>query len=213
MSGRSSVIVADDHPIFLDGVVAAIEARPDLRLLATAGDGLEALRRVRADAPDVLVLDLDLPGLDGFGVLEAIAAEEASTRVLIVSASHGAASVYRAIRLGAHGYLGKQARASELCDAIAAVARGQTVVAADLQESLASEVRLRRDAPEAPALTARELGVVRLSADGLSTAEMARELHVSPATVKTHLQHAFEKLGVSDRAAAVAKVMRAGLLR
>lgn len=213
MSGRPSVVVADDHPIFLDGVVAAIEARPQLRLLGTAGDGIEALRRVRADAPDVLVLDLDLPRLDGFGVLEAIAAEDATTRALIVSASNGAATVYRAIRLGAHGYLGKQAQAGELCDAVAAVARGQTVIAADLQECLASEVRLRRETPDAPALTARELGIVRLSAEGLSTAEMARELHVSPATVKTHLQHAFEKLGVSDRAAAVAKVMRAGLLR
>lgn len=213
MTGRSSVVVADDHPIFLDGLVAAIEARPQLQLLGTAGDGIEAMRRVRADCPDVLVLDLDLPGLDGFGVLEAIASEAASTRVLIVSATNGAAAVYRAIRLGARGYLGKHAYAGELCDAIAAVARGQTVIAAELQECLASEVRLRRDTPDAPALSARELAIVRLSADGLSTAEMARELHVSPATVKTHLQHAFEKLGVSDRAAAVAKVMRAGLLR
>lgn len=213
MTGRSSVIVADDHPIFLGGVVAEIEACPQLQLLGTASDGIDALRRVRADTPDVLVLDLDLPELDGFGVLEAIVAEASPTRVLIVSASQGAAIVYRAIRLGAHGYLGKRARAGELCDAIAAVGRGQTVIATDLQECLASEVRLRRDTPEVPALTARELGIVRLSAEGLSTAEMACELHLSPATVKTHLQHAFEKLGVSDRAAAVAKVMRAGLLR
>ena len=132
---------------------------------------------------------------------------------VIRAASHGAPTVYRAVRLGAHGYLGKHACAGELCDAIAAVARGQTVIAADLQECLASEVRLRRDTTECAALTARELAIVRLSAEGLSTAEMAHELHVSPATVKTHLQHAFEKLGVSDRAAAVAKAMRAGLLR
>lgn len=207
-----SVALADDHPIFREGVAAAIAVRPELRLTGVAGDGARALALVAERNPDVLVLDLDLPVRDGFAVLEALDAD-GPPRTLVVSGALSSGAVYRALELGARGYLLKTATADEVCDAIAAVARGQTVLGAELHDGLAGEVRLRRELPDGPTLTPRELEILRLSADGIATAGIAAALHVSPATVKTHLQHAFEKLEVSDRAAAVAKAMRAGLLR
>jgi two-component system nitrate/nitrite response regulator NarL len=209
---RISVVLADDHPIVLDATSAAIASRPDLRLLGTAVDGRAALAMAREKRPDVLVLDLDMPEMDGFAVLEALRREQVPTKTIVMSAVESGALIYRILRLGAVGYLAKTATAAALCDAVAAAGRGQSVIPAHLHGALADEVRLRRPAPDGPTLSPRELQIVRMTADGMTTAEIAQHLHLSPATIKSHLQHAFEKLGVSDRAAAVAKAMRAGLL-
>jgi two-component system, NarL family, nitrate/nitrite response regulator NarL len=214
MSGtgrRIRVLVADDHPLYREGMVRAIKERPDLELVAECGDGRVALEEVRRLRPEVAVLDVKMPGLDGTGVLNAVTRDGLGTRVAFLSAYLDGPLVYSAIVSGATAYLSKGASRREICDAIAAVARGETVLAAEAQAGIAHEVRLRRG-DDRPALTEREREILALTAQGHSAPEIAQRLYLSTATVKTHLHHLYEKLGVSDRAAAVAKAMRQGLL-
>jgi two-component system nitrate/nitrite response regulator NarL len=206
------VVLADDHPVYRDGLAHAIELRAELHLVAAASDGHQALAAIRSHTPQVAVLDLHLPGISGLAVLEAIAREQLPVRALVVSAVEDSATVYKALAAGARGYVPKIVSSAEICDAIAAVARGRTVVRPEIQDGLVDEIRLRRDRGDDPLLTAREVQILRLAADGFSNAEIGNELHLSTATVKTHMQHAFEKLEVSDRAAAVAKAIRRGLV-
>jgi two-component system nitrate/nitrite response regulator NarL len=145
-------------------------------------------------------------------VIESIARERLSTRSLVVSALDDSATVYRAIAAGARGYVPKTVPSVDICDAIAMVARGQTVLRPEVQDGLADEIRLRREHDDRPVLTPREAQIIRLAADGCSNPEIARQMHLSTATVKTHLQNIYEKLEVSDRAAAVAKSIRRGLV-
>jgi two-component system, NarL family, nitrate/nitrite response regulator NarL len=137
--------------------------------------------------------------------------ERLPTRLLVLSATTDSASVYRCLELGAAGYLPKLTAGGEICAAVCALARGESVIPAELQSGIASEIRLRRS-DDRPVLTPRELDIIRLAADGHSNAEIGLRLHISTATVKTHLQHLFEKLEVSDRSAAVAQAFRRGLL-
>jgi len=150
-------------------------------------------------------------GLTGEQVLNAVARERLGTRVVMIAARPEPDRVYAALADGAAGYLTKDTDARELCDAIAAVARGVTVLSPELQAGVAGEIRLR--APRSrPIMSARERETLTLIAEGLSAPEIGRLLHLSTATVKTHLRHIYEKLGVSERAAAVAEAMRRGLL-
>ena len=158
------------------------------------------------------MLDLRLPGLDGLQVLNAITRDALPTRVLILSASGDAELVYRAVQGGAAGYFRKEADRQAILDAIAAVARGATVVEPELQAGVFDQIRLRGAAEERPILTAREREVLILMADGGSAPQIAERLVIALPTVKTHQARLYEKLGVSDRAAAVAEAMRRGLL-
>jgi two-component system nitrate/nitrite response regulator NarL len=206
------VVVADDHPVFLDGLARIVSRAAELELAATAQDGREALARIREHRPGVALVDLELPDVDGFRVIEAVRREALPTRVLVISAFLDSAKVYRAMEAGAAGYVPKVAGDGAILDAILAVARGETRLSGGLLDGLASEIRLRRQDEPGPLLTPRELDVIRLAADGHPNAEIARRLHVSTGTVKSHLQHAFEKLEAPDRAAAVARAIRRGLV-
>ena len=208
---RTTVFVADDHPVFRDGLVRALKSRPEFELVGEAGDGREALDALRRLTPAVALLDVKMPGLDGSAVTQALKRENEPTRVVLISAHAPSELVYRGIANGAAAYLSKESTREEICDTVAAVARGETRLAPDIQTELVRQIQMRA-VEDRPALSPREREVLALIADGLSAPDIAKQLFLSPATVKTHLQSLYEKLGVSDRAAAVATAMRLGLL-
>lgn len=205
------VLVADDHPLFRDALVETIRRCAELDLVGTVSSGRDALTAIQGEPPDVAVLDMRMPGLDGMAVVDAVTRDELPTRVLLLSAFLDGALAYRALGAGAAGYLSKDATGERICDAIVAVARGETVLDPEVQAGVAHEIRMRAE-DDRPALTAREREILRLTADGRSAPQIAAELYLSPTTVRTHLQHLYDKLGVSDRAAAVAEAMRQHLL-
>lgn len=180
-------------------------------VVAQAENGREALEAIREHEPDVAVIDYRLPELDGSQIANAVTRDGLPTRVLILSAFSDSALVYRAIEQGASGYLPKEARQVEILDAVLACARGETVVPPALATGLADELR-RHAAGHGPLLTERESQVLTLMAQGMSVPAIANELVIGATTVKTHVGHLYEKLGVSDRAAAVAEAMRRGLI-
>jgi two-component system nitrate/nitrite response regulator NarL len=210
-NARIRVYVADDHPLYREGVVGAIKERSDFELVGETGDGRQALEEITELAPDVAVLDVKMPGLDGVRVLNALRRDQVTTRVMFLSAYLDSAIVYRAVAAGASAYLSKDAGRQAICDTVAAVARGDSVLAPEIHAGIAEEIRLREH-DNRPALTQREREILGLTAEGCTAPEIGRRLYLSTTTVKTHLQHLYEKLGVSDRAAAVAEAMRRGLL-
>lgn len=206
------MFVADDHPVYRDGMVRAISERPDLELVGQSSDGRDALDSITEAKPDVALVDIRMPGLDGLEVLGAIRRDSAETQVVLLSAHLDSDLAYRAVAAGAKGYLSKQAARQEICDGIAAVAAGGTAFAPEVQTGLASELHERERGQRGPTLTARESEVLKLVAAGHSAPDIAERIHLSPATVKSHLQAIYDKLGVADRAAAVAEGMRRGFL-
>lgn len=209
---RATVLIADDHPLYREGLARAVSSRPDLELVGEAGDGRTALERIRQLAPDVAVLDMLMPGLRGLEVVEALARDDLPTRVLVLSAAVESSLVYAAVAAGAAGYWSKDAQRDAICDAIAAVARGERVLDPSLQSGVFSEIHAREVDTDRPVLTSREQEILVCIAQGKTAPTIGAELYLSTATVKTHLAHLYEKLGVSDRAAAVAEAMRRGLL-
>lgn len=213
MSGtkKVTVVVADDHPLYREGVVRALVASGQIEVVAEAEDGRSALAEIQEHLPDVALLDYKLPDLDGVAVTHAVVREQLRTRVLLVSAFTDSGVVYKALETGAEGFVSKEARREQLADAVLACARGENVVPPEIAGGLVSEIRLRKQ-HDAPALTPREQEILHLIASGKSLPQIAKELYLGLTTVKTHVQHLYEKLGVSDRAAAVASAMRRGLI-
>jgi two-component system, NarL family, nitrate/nitrite response regulator NarL len=208
---RVTVVVVDDHPFFRDGVTRGLTRDGRIEVLGEAGTGAEALAVIGRELPDVALVDYQLPDMNGIDVTHALRRDSVATRVLLVSAFTDGAVVFRALEEGAAGYLAKDASRTELIDAVMQVARGETVIPSGLTEGLAAQIRLRAQ-PSSPALTPRELDVLKGFARGLSIPQVAAELFIAPSTVKTHTQRLYEKLDVSDRAAAVAAAMRLRLL-
>ena len=211
MQTELRVLVADDHPVYREGVSSAVCAREELELVATAEDGERALEAIRRHAPDVAVLDLGLPGMHGRDVIEAAGRERLPTRALVVSGYVDAPLVHAVLGAGAAGYLSKSVAAEEIAEAAVRVGRGGTVLGAEVQASLAGHIRRER-AETRQLLTSREVGVLRLLGEGLAAAQIGRELSISVTTVKSHLQHVYDKLGVSTGPAAVSQAIRRGLL-
>ena len=205
------VVVADDHPLFRRGVVEAVERRSDLTLVGEHADGEGALAAIRELQPDVALLDVRMPRLTGIEVLEAATEEKLPTRIVLLTGYPDPNAVFRAVGAGAAGFLVKSESGSEICERLIAVSRGETVLSPEIQSELAGQLRTKAH-PGAPVLSPREREILGLIAAGELAPEIARRLGLSPATVRTHLQHLYEKLGVSDRAAAVAAAMRRGML-
>lgn len=205
------VVVGDDHPLFREGVVRALSSSGSVEVVGEADDGASALQLIKARLPDVALLDYRMPCMDGTQVAAAVRRDELPTRVLLLSAHDESAIVYQALQQGAAGFLPKESTRTEIVQAVLDCAKGRDVVSPAVVAGLAGEIR-RRAEPAAPSLSGREREVLNRVARGQSVPTIAAELYVAPSTVKTHLQRLYEKLGVNDRAAAVAEAMRQRLL-
>ena len=202
------VLLVDDHPVVRAGMRGMLAADPGIVVLAEAGSGEQALVLVEAHRPDVVLMDLRMPGMDGVTATASITARYPQVRVLVVTTYDRDADILRAVEAGATGYLLKDTPLDQLTAAIHAAARGETVLAPPVATKLLTQMR----APAADALTPREVEVLGAVAQGLTNAEIGRRLFIGEATVKTHLLRAFTKLGVDDRTAAVTVAMQRGIL-
>lgn len=213
--GRQSelvtVVVGDDHPMYREGVVRAMKESGRIQVLAEVGDGRAALAAIREHSPAVALLDYRMPELDGLEVVAAVTRDGLPTHVLLLSATEDPATVYEALAAGAAGYLTKESDRDEIVAAVFSCAKGAGYVPTGVASGLANEVRQRAKG-DATLLSPREGEIIKLIADGLSVPDIAGRLHLAPTTVRTHVQHLYEKLGVSDRAAAVAEAMRRKLV-
>ena len=205
---RIRVLLADDHPVVREGLNGMLSADPGTEVVGEAGSGAEAVALARTCRPDVVLMDLRMPGGDGVEAIRRITAELPATKIMVLTTYDTDADILRAVEAGASGYLLKDTPRAVLADAIRATARGETVLAPQVAKRLVSRARQ----PQRESLTPRETTVLALAARGLTNAEIGRELFISEATVKTHLLRTFTKLGVSGRTAAVTKAMEAGLL-
>lgn len=199
------VLVVDDHPVVRSGLVGLLGSEADVDVVGEADDGAAGVALAADLRPDVVLMDLRMPVLDGASATAQIVSAGTS-RVLVLTTYDTDADILRAVEAGATGYLLKDTPRDELVRAVRAAARGETVLAAPLAAKLMRQVRGGEQ------LTPRELEVLRLVARGLSNGEIASELFIGEATVKTHLLHVFDKLGVSDRTAAVTTAMQRGIL-
>ncbi|MEZ0492597.1 response regulator [Kineococcus sp. TBRC 1896] len=202
------VLVVDDHPVVRGGIEALLATAGDLEVVGSAGDGLEAVELVASLRPDVVLMDLRMPGLDGASTTERIRAEHPCVHVLVLTTYETDADIVRAVEAGATGYLLKDTPLVELVDSVRAAARGETVLAPPVAARLMARLR----APVQETLTRRELDVLSAVARGATNAEIGRELFIAEATVKTHLLRVFAKLGVDDRTHAVTVALQRGLL-
>lgn len=209
MADAIRVVIADDHPVVRDGLRAMLDTQPDIEVVAEATTGLEALSVARIHHPNLVLMDLRMPELDGATATERIRSELADVHVLIMTTYDNDADIDRAIEAGATGYLLKDARRDEVFRAVRLAARGQSVLA----PAVATRVLGRLHSPSTPVLSSRELEVLQAVAEGLSNRDIARSLHLSEATVKTHLLHVFSKLGVDNRTAAATAALTRGLIR
>ncbi|MFI0151601.1 response regulator [Streptomyces lydicus] len=201
------VLLADDHPVVREGLCAMLASDPGIEIAGQAGSGEEAVTQAERLAPDVVLLDLRMGGMDGVAATGHILRRSPRSRVVIVTTYEDDGDILRAVEAGAAGYLLKGTSRAQLVEAVHAAARGETVLTPSLAGKL---VRARTEV--APLLSGRECEVLRLVGQGLSNAEIGRELFIGEATVKTHLLRAFRKLGVADRTAAVLTALERGLL-
>ena len=205
------VLVADDHPIVRAGIVGLLSAAADIDVVGEAVDGLDAVRLAADLQPDLVLMDLRMPALDGAEATARIIDARPTAKVLVLTTYETDEHILGAIEAGASGYLLKAAPEAEILAGVRSVVAGETVLAPSIAAKLVS--RVRQDATSAaPSLSPRELEVLRLVAEGRSNPEIARKLFIGEATVKTHLLHVFEKLEVNDRTRAVTRAMELGLL-
>lgn len=204
-TARIRVLVVDDHPVVRTGLGAVISLEPDFKLVGEAEDGAQAVAMVREQRPDVVLMDLRMPRMDGVSAIRAIRTESPEVRVLALTTYDGDVSIHRALEAGARGYLLKDMLLTEVVTAIRAVYRGERVIPAPVAARLA-EFTPRAD------LTEREVEVMQFAARGFSNREIASAIGRSDETVKLHLKNIFMKLGVADRTEAVTVAISRGIL-
>lgn len=202
------LLLVDDHPVVRAGMSAMLSEERDFEVVGQAANGAECLAVVDQCRPDVILLDLRMPVMDGAQTIERLRAAQVPVQVLVLTTYDTDADIVRAVEAGARGYLLKDAPRSVLADAIRRAAAGETVLAPSVAARLAERMRT----PSRPDLTDREVEVLSLVARGLSNAEVGRTLFIAEATVKTHLLRTFQKLGVTDRTAAVSAAYERGLI-
>lgn len=203
------IVLADDHPVVREGIRGMLQGYDDIEVVGQAGSGPEAVDLVAALSPDLVLMDLRMPGGDGVAATRAIASAHPATRVVVLTTYETDQDILRAIEAGASGYLLKDIAPAELARSVRSAAAGETVLATSAATALLGRVQGRR--PD-PALSAQEVKVLGLAADGLTNAAIGAQLFIGEATVKTYLSRAYEKLGVSDRTSAVRRALELGLL-
>ena len=203
------VLLVDDHPVVRAGIHGMLAGQPDFTIIGEAASGTEAVRLAVALQPDVVLMDLQMPEQDGVTAIAELRARGVPSRVLVLTTYDTDADILRAIAAGATGYLLKDAPRDELYRAVRATAGGEAVLA----PSVATRLMQRISAEGAEMLSAREVEVLTLVAGGANNQEIGHTLHISVATVKSHLIHIFSKLGVADRTAAVTVALQRGVLR
>ncbi len=203
-----TLLIVDDHPVVRDGLRGMFSADPRFKVLGEAGDGAEAVAAGEKLQPDVILMDLRMPRTDGVTAIKKLTKRGVPARVLVLTTYDSDSDVLPAIEAGATGYLLKDAPREELFRAVEAAARGHAVLSPAVATRLMAQMR----EPASEPLSQRELEVLELIAQGKTNREAAKQLFISEATVKTHLLHAYAKLGVSDRAAAVATAFSRGYL-
>ncbi|MFF9035844.1 response regulator [Streptomyces sp. NPDC014892] len=203
------VLLADDHPVVRDGLAAMLSTQPDLTVVGEAASGAEALRQTASLAPDVVLMDLQMPEMDGTTATAAIRAAHPEVRVLVLTTYDTDADITAAVDAGAVGYLLKDTGRHELCEAVRTAARG----GAPLSPTVAAKVLAHMRGDRGAGLSGRELEVLSAVARGQSNKQIARALRLSEATVKTHLLHIYAKLDVRDRTAAVTAALGRGIIR
>ena len=206
------VLIVDDHPLFLEGIGMLVDRLDGVELVGRCDSGEAGIEALTSATPDLVVLDFQLGDMTGLDVLEHINEAGIEVRVLFVSGRLQGDDAYQVVEAGAYGVIEKDATFAEIADAIQHVARGETVLSQRVQASLMAGVRERRNRAPIIPLSDRELAILKGLARGLSAPAIARELDLSASTIKSYLQRVYEKLGVSDRAAAVGEGMRRGLI-
>ena len=204
-TARTRILVVDDHAVVREGLVSLLQRQSDLQVVAEASDGASAIRLYRQHQPDMVVLDLRLPDLDGAEVTAAIRAEFPQARLLVLSSFDGDEDIYRALKAGARAYVLKDSTREELLAAVRTVAAGQRRIPPAVAERLAERV-------EGSELTARELAVLRQIVSGRSNKQIAKVFAISEGTVKTHVKSILAKLDVADRTEAAVAALRRGLV-
>ncbi len=205
MSTPIRIMVVDDHNVVRQGLVALINTLPDMQVVAEAADGTQAVELHRRHRPDVTLMDLRLPNMNGVDAITHIRAENPAARIIVLTTFDGDEDIYRALQAGARGYLLKGMDSDELMEAIRSVHAGRSRIPASVAERLAGRMG-------GPALTAREVDVLKQIVAGKSNKEIATELFISEATVKTHINSLLSKLGVSDRTQAATTALQRGIV-
>ena len=214
------IVVADDHEVVRAGFAAILDTQPDFTVLGTAADGDEAVRTCRERCPDVVLMDIRMPGMDGIEATRLLTSAGSRPRVLVLTTFDLDEYVYDALRAGASGFLLKDVTAERLFDAVRVIAAGEALLAPAITKRLIGEFARQRPRPVDPAqgsealgaLTPRETEVLRLMAGGLSNPEIAKRLVVTEETVKTHVSRVLSKLGLRDRTQAVVAAYESGLV-
>jgi DNA-binding NarL/FixJ family response regulator len=207
-----SVLIVDDHPVTREGLHAALELSEDVEVAGEAASGEEAIRLVDELSPDIVFMDVRMPGMDGIEATKRIRQVSPSTKVILFTVDESRSSISEAIQAGVSGYLLKDASADELVNAARLALEGKAVIHPQLTRAFIEEVQLAEKQPEAAQLSKREKEILQKVAYGATTKEVAHDLGISPHTVKTHLERIFEKLGANDRAQAVAIAIRGGIV-
>ena len=203
------ILVTDDHPVVRAGLSGMLSGEPDFEVVGEAQNGKEAVAFVRERKPDVVLMDLRMPEMDGVTAIQHIKSNYPDVHILVLTTYESDADILRAIETGATGYLLKDTPREELFGAIRMVAQGQSPLAPGVAARLMQRVRN----PEEEGLSTREIEVLELVAHGTSNKEIAKQLWVSETTVKSHMLHIFDKLGVTDRTAAVTEALKRGIIR
>ena len=208
-TGPIRLLIADDHPVVRDGLSGMFSGDDGFEVIGEAANGAQAVTLACALEPDVILMDLRMPEMDGVAAIAELARRKVAARVLVLTTYDTDSDVVRAVEAGATGYLLKDSPREDLLRAVRAAARGEAALSPSVATRLLGQVR----APAQEPLSQREFEVLELVARGATNREAAAKLFISEATVKTHLLHIYAKLGVSDRAAAVAEGFQRGLLR